>query len=299
MNLRQLEYLVAIADAGSLTGAAEGLFVSQPSLSQQIRALEQELGGELLERLPRGVRLTVAGQSLLPEAREAIRHAERGRHAARSALELEAGQLELAVATSTVAGILPSVLRTWQQSHPRIEVSLLEFPHRRSLDEAVRDGAGDVALGQLPASWPGPIERLGWEEFKVVLPFGDPLLDQPAVELASLARRRWVHFATTHGLAAVVDFCCATAGFSPRVSVRTSQVPAAARFAATGLGPALMPEHTIPDALVELARPASPPIARAVVAFTRTGWSPLTSAFLDTLRTYPWRSKPHGAIDLG
>src|SRR5947209_4175210 len=69
MNLRQLEYFVAIAERGSLTAAAEALLVSQPSLSQQVRALERELGGQLVERLPRGVRLTAAGQELLVEAR--------------------------------------------------------------------------------------------------------------------------------------------------------------------------------------------------------------------------------------
>src|SRR5437764_8083327 len=96
MNLRQLEYFMTIAEEGSITRAAERLFVSQPSLSQQVLALEQELGGELLERLPRGVRLTAAGQELLPEARATIRHARRARRSARMALELEAGHLEVA-----------------------------------------------------------------------------------------------------------------------------------------------------------------------------------------------------------
>jgi DNA-binding transcriptional LysR family regulator len=299
MNLRQLEYFVAIAEVGSVTRAAERLFVSQPALSQQIRALERELGGALLERLPQGVRLTAAGQSLLAEAHATLRHAERGRHAVRSALELEAAQLEIAVATSTAAGILPSVLRTWQLEHPRIEISLLEFPHRRALDDACRDGAGDIAIGAPPASWPGSLEHLGWEEFMVVLPAGDPLLERRSVRLDALARRRWVHFTPAHGLAEVIDFCCASAGYRPRVAVRTSQVPAAARFAATGLGPTLMPDHTIPDALVQFARPVSPRITRAVVAFTRADWTPLTSAFLSTLHTYPWRAKPGRAIDLG
>jgi DNA-binding transcriptional LysR family regulator len=299
MNLRQLEYFVAIAEAGSVTRAAERLFVSQPSLSQQMLALERELGGALLERLPQGVRLTAAGQGLLPEARATIRHAERARHAVRSALELEAAQLEIAVATSTAAGILPSVLRTWQLEYPRIEISLLEFPHRRALEEACRDGAGDIAIGAPPASWSGPLEHLGWEEFMIVLPAGDPLLHRRAVRLDALATRRWVHFSPAHGLAEVIDFCCASAGYRPRVAVRTSQVPAAARFAATGLGPTLMPEHTIPDALVQFARPVSPRVTRAVVAFTRTEWTPLTTAFLATLHTYPWRAKPGRAINLG
>jgi DNA-binding transcriptional LysR family regulator len=298
MNLRQLEYFVAIAERGSLTAAAEALHVSQPSLSQQVRALERELGGELIERLPRGVRLTAAGQELLGEARATLRHAQRARWQVRRALDLEVGRLDVAVTTSAALGILPVVLRDWQRRHPEIEVSLLEFPHRRALDEAVRDGAGDVAVGSLPESWPGEVRRLGWEEFVVVLPDGDPLLDRDNVGLDQLADRRWVHFAPGHGLAEVVDLCCARAGFNPRVAVRTSQVAAAPRFAAGGLGPALVPEHIVPDALMHLARPAAPRLIRAVCAYTRGGWTPLTRAFLETLHDFPWGPKPRGAVDL-
>jgi DNA-binding transcriptional LysR family regulator len=298
VNLRQLEYFVAIAEHGSLTSAAEELLVSQPSLSQQIRALERELGGALLERLPRGVRLTAAGQELLGEARAALLHADRARRSVRQALELEAGQLEVAVTTSAAAGILPVVLRDWQQRHPEIEVSLLEFPHRRALDEAVRDGAGDIAVGSLPDNWAGQVQRLGWEEFVVVLPDGDPLLERRAIDLGQLAERRWVHFQRAHGLAEVVDVCCAAAGFSPRAAVRTSQVSAAPVFAAAGIGPALVPEHIIPSALLHLARPALPRPTRVVCAYTRSRWTPLTQAFLDTLGDFPWGPKPRGAIDL-
>jgi DNA-binding transcriptional LysR family regulator len=298
MNLRQLEYFVTIAEVGSFTLAAERLLVSQPSLSQQIRTLERELGGALLERLPRGVRLTAAGQELLSEARATLLHAERGRRSVRQALELEVGQLEVAVTTSAAAGILPVVLRNWQQRHPEIEVTLLEFPHRRALDEAVRDGAGDVAVGSQPESWTGQVERLGWEEFVVVLPDGDPLLEGEAIGLAALADRRWVHFARAHGLAEVVDVCCASAGFSPRVAVRTSQVAAAPLFAAAGIGPTLVPSHIVPSALLRLARPASPPTIRAICAFTRGDWTPLTASFLETARAFPWGAKPPGAMDL-
>src|SRR6267378_6844074 len=91
MNLRQLHYVVVIADEGSFTRAAARLLVAQPSLSQQIKALEQELGGPLLERLPKGVRLTAAGKAFLPEAQAAVTHAERAQRNARSALGLEAG----------------------------------------------------------------------------------------------------------------------------------------------------------------------------------------------------------------
>jgi DNA-binding transcriptional LysR family regulator len=298
VNLRQLEYFVAIAESGSLTQAAERLLVSQPSLSQQIRSLEAELGGSLFERLPRGVRLTAAGHELLIEARATLAHAQRARRVVRRALELEVGQLEVAVTSSAALGILPAVLRDWQGRHPEIEVSLLEYPHRRALEEAARDGAGDIAVGSTPEDWNGEVRRLGWEEMVLVLPDGDPLLERDAVALTELADRRWVHYSRVTGLAAVVDFCCAAAGFSPRVAVRTSQVAAAPPFAAAGIGPALVPEHIVPAALQRLVRSATPRPVREVCAFTRGEWTPLTSAFLETLLAFPWGPKPQDALDL-
>jgi len=146
VNLRQLEYFVVIAEEGSFTRASERLLVAQPSLSQQIGALEAELGGPLLERMPRGVRLTMAGQNFLPEARAAIGHADRARRSVRMTLGLESGQLEIATITSTAAGILPSVLRRWQELHPSIEVSLSEYLHRRLLEDGVREGDGDIVF---------------------------------------------------------------------------------------------------------------------------------------------------------
>src|SRR5919198_2779626 len=103
MNLRQLECFVAVAADGSFTKAARRLKLSQPSLSQQIRRLEGELGGPLIERLPRGLRLTVAGTAFLPQAQAAVRAAERGAASARAALGLEAGGVGGAVFLS-VAG---------------------------------------------------------------------------------------------------------------------------------------------------------------------------------------------------
>jgi DNA-binding transcriptional LysR family regulator len=299
VNLRQLEYFVVIAEEGSFTRASERLLVAQPSLSQQIGALEAELGGSLLERLPRGVRLTMAGQNFLPEARAAISHANRARRSVRMALGLESGQLEIATNTSTAAGILPSVLRRWQELHPSIEVSLSEHLHRRLLDDAFRDGDSDMAVGSPPASWEGPIEPLGWEEFVLVLPDGDRMLRERSVDLAELADRRWVHFARGHGLADVVDLRCAAAGFTPRVAVRTSQVLAAPLFAAAGLGPALVPDHIVHDSVKGLVRPAKPRLVRQVVAFTRRDWSPVTRAFLDALHEYSWPRKPPRATNLG
>ena len=190
------------------------------------------------------------------------------------------------------------MLRDWQSRHPSLEVSLLEFPHRRALQDAARDGAGDIAIGSQPEAWSGPVQQLGWEELVLVLPDRDPHLELEAVELELLSDRRWVHYARSSGLSEVVDICCATAGFSPRVAVRTSQVAAAPSFAAAGIGPALVPEHIVPTALRRLVRPASPRPVRAVCAFARDQWTPLTQAFLDTLHNFPWGPKPPNALDL-
>jgi DNA-binding transcriptional LysR family regulator len=297
MNLRQLEYFVAIVEEGSFTRAAERLLVAQPSLSQQIGALERELGGALLERLPRGARLTVAGRSFLEEARRTIVHAERARRAARKAFGLEGGELQIVTIPSVAAGLLPEALRRWQRTYPAIELGVREFMHRRVMDEAVRDGEGDLAVGLVPKHWEGPIEPLGWEEFVLVMPQGDRLLRRRSIALAELADRKWVHFQRDHGLAEVLDVCFGAAGFSPRIALRTSQVAPAPMFAAAGLGPALVPDTIVPVNLRELVRPLEPRHARQVVAFTRE-WSATSRAFVDILHEHPWSERPPGAVEL-
>ena len=131
MNLRQLQYFMAIAEEGSFTRAAERLLVAQPSLSQQMKSLERELGGQLLERLPKGVRLTAAGKVFLTDARVSVAHAERATRAARSALGLEAGELEVATVTSVAFGVLPPAFELWHTRYPATTISLREYQHRR------------------------------------------------------------------------------------------------------------------------------------------------------------------------
>jgi|SRR5215216_2373708 len=297
VNLRQLEYFVTVAEERSVTRAAERLLVAQPSLSQQIGALEAELGGALLERLPRGVRLTSAGEIFLAEARAALAHADRARRSARMALGLHAGELQIATIPSVSAGLMPGALRRWQQLHPSIEVSLREFMHRRVLDEAVRDGHGDMAVGLVPKDWQGPIEELGWEEFVLVLPEGDPYLRRRSIALEELADRKWIHFQRDHGLAEVLDVCFGASGFSPQVALRTSQVAPAPLFAAAGLGTALVPDTIVPESLQPLVRPVKPRHARRLVAFAR-GWSPAARAFVDVLHEHGWKRRPRGSIEL-
>src|SRR5262245_2777592 len=118
MNLRQLVCFLAVAEEGSFTKGAERVGIAQPSLSQQIRGLETELGGQLIERLPRGISLTPAGRAFLPEARTAVQAAERAARSARATLGVDAGELGVATVRSIAIGILPTTLQRWHEQAP-------------------------------------------------------------------------------------------------------------------------------------------------------------------------------------
>jgi DNA-binding transcriptional LysR family regulator len=297
MNLRQLEYFVAIADEGSFTRGAERLFVAQPSLSQQIKSLELELGGQLLERLPNGVRLTAAGKAFLTDARLALAYATSAARSARSALGLEAGELEVATVTSVAFGVLPPAFELWHTRYPDTTVVLREYQHRRALDDAVRVGIGDIAVGPRPTHWTGPVIGLGWEEFVAVLPRSDPLAGRRRpVALEELADRAWVLFGPDHGLTELVLEACAGAGFGPRRTVQTGQVTAAAYLAAAGFGVALLPNNVVPNGLNAAVRSLKSPIVRELVAFARQKWTPFAQAFLDILQDQSWTGRPRSAI---
>jgi DNA-binding transcriptional LysR family regulator len=284
MTFRQLEYLVAVIDEGSFGRAAQRLYVSQPTLSQQIRALEAEVGGALVERLPRGVRPTPAGEALLPAARAALAATERARRAARMVLGLEAGELEIATVGTVAIGLLPPLLRRWRARHPARTVRLHEHRDGPALAEAVADGGADLGIGPRPDSWSGPLEPLGEEELVVVLPPGDPLRDRDdGVPLAALADREWVLFERGHALAQLTDTLCAEAGFTPEAAVRTAQIAAVPSLAAAGLGPALVPVNILAGQQRRAARSLDPPRSRELCAFTRAEWSPLARAFLDLI----------------
>ncbi|MER7465884.1 LysR family transcriptional regulator [Streptomyces sp. NPDC097981] len=280
-TLRQFEYLVTVVDSGSFTRAAELLHVSQPALSHQVRALERDAGGPLLERLPRAVRLTPMGRAMLPHARAALADAERARTAARRAVGLDGGEIQVAAVYSITLGILLPVLRAWHERHPQVRIRLMEFPHTDALLAAMAAGRADLAVGPQPRAWDGPVRELGPEEFVVAVPLGDPAPER--VRLADLADRSWVHYAPGNGLAEVVDQACAAAGFRPRAAVRTEQTAAAPLLAAAGLGPALVPESVLPPGFAGRVLRPEPPVLRMLAAYTRPHPDPLTTAFLDAL----------------
>jgi DNA-binding transcriptional LysR family regulator len=295
MNLRQLSCFIAVVDEGSFTRAARRIGLAQPSLSQHIRSLEEELDGALFERLPRGVVLTPAGRSLLPEARAAVRAVERGRQGARAALALESGELEIATVLSMAVGFLPRYIRQWHERHPHVGIRLHEFRHRTLLEDAVEQGVADFAIGPLPLrAWEGALEKVAWEEFVIVVPRSDPLAGRKEIAIGELADREWVLYHADHGLAGIVDEVCRRAGFSPRGTVRTSQAEGAARIASAGIGPALVPNNIVLPGIEGAVLHLRPRVIRDIAAYARTEWSPTVAAFVDVLRSEQ-PARPRGA----
>lgn len=244
-TLREFEYLMAVAETGTITAAAARLHVTQSALSQALIALERDFGGPLLHRNSRGVVLTAAARAALPEAQLALVAAARARRIARAVTGLDAGSVRLACAPSLTIGLLPTVLRRWQRLHPQIEIELEEHSSPQTGIEAVLSGRADLVVGAGPRTVPGLQARvLGTEELLVALPADDPAVATPLPDLGPLADRRWVLFPTGHPVDQRLTALAAAAGFTPRVAVRLSETAAVPALAAAGLGPALVP-HTV------------------------------------------------------
>ena len=287
MTLRQLELLLSIAHWHSLTRASAELHLSQPALSVQLRLLEEELGCRLFERLPRGVQLTAEGRSFLPEAEAVVAAAERARRLLSHVVEGNAGVLRIGTVLSLSIGVLPVPLASLRRRHPDLSVELVEYEHRDSLEQGVSDGLCDVAVGPRPVDWYGFVETLGWEEFVVVVAPDDPLAPSAGpIDLQLLADRNWVLFSQRQGLSPFVHAACARAGFAPRGRLRTTQVSAAARLAASGAGPAMVPANVLEPGFAGVALRLRDPVRRELAVFSRdVAPGPLLLTFLETLRS--------------
>ncbi|WP_405149809.1 LysR family transcriptional regulator [Sphaerisporangium sp. NBC_01403] len=284
MRLRQLEYFVAVADHGSIRKAAAVLFVAQPSLSTQIAALEREVGGVLLNRQPRGVTLTPAGRVFLREARSTLAAAERAKRFASLALGGEQGELRFATVLSIAAGLVPAALLAWRAGRPDVRAYLHEYRSSAELERSTLQGLHDFAVGPRPSAAFEVIEFIGTEEFVVVLPEADPLLDSRSVDISALGDRPWVLFSRDHGLSAILGELFAAAGIAPESAVYTSQTDVAVRLATVGLGPTIVPDNVVPRPLRRYARSLAVPLLRDLYAYSTTPLPSLAQPFLDELR---------------
>lgn len=278
-----MEYFLTVVEESSFTRAAEALHVTQPALSHQVKALERSVGGQLLERMPRGVRLTPMGRAFLPHAQLAVRSARQAERAARAAAGAVGGELHVATVHALAVGMLPAVAARWRELHPGVALVLREYGSTEALEEQLERGVADLAVGPEPKEWTGPVVPAGREELVLVVPFDDPLAGREAVRLAELADRDWIRCAMEPVVQGqrFIDWACGTAGFTPRTVVRTEHTSTAVRMAAAGVGIVVAPAHMVRGAVGEDCALLSldPPWHRSLAVFSRVALTGAAAAF--------------------
>ena len=293
MNIRDLEYLVAVADHRHFGDAAAACFVSQPTLSTQIRKLEGELGVELIERNPRAIALTRVGERVVEEARLVLAHVRDLQLVALAARDPEAGSIRLGAFPTLAPYLLPHVISPLHHRFPRLELLLIE-EKSPDLVECLRDGSLDAALLASPVRADLHEEPLFDEEFVLATPVGHPLgAGEGPVAVAELAGHEVLLLDEGHCLRDQALSVCQLVGASERRSFRATSLETLRQMVVAGVGVTLLPRLAVTpaatDSLVirEFAEPA--PSRRISLYWRHTHPS---STFLATLAEELRRNLP-------
>jgi len=247
MELQQLKYFCAIADTGSFTRAAQQTHVSQPSLSQQIRKLEDELGARLIDRLGRTVQLTELGKSFLPRARAVLRDLEAARSDVVERKTSISGPIAVGVIPTIAPYFLPPILATFSRNYPEARVTVVEEITPLLL-ERIRAGTMDVAIVALPVparahdfqSFPLRVEKLF-----AVLPKQHSLAKRRAVSLGELQDDPFVLLRDGHCFRETAFAACKRARLSPKIVFESGQFSSILSMVSAGLGVSIVPAMAV------------------------------------------------------
>lgn len=244
MELRHLRYFVKVAEELHFGRAAERLGIAQPPLSQQIKALEQEVGVRLLLRTKRRVELTGAGAVFLDEARKILAQADQAVHVAQRAARGETGRLEVGFVGSVVFGKVPSIFHLMRLRYPDVSLVLQDLTTEEQV-EALKSYRLDVGLVRPPVFAAGSLAiRILWREpLLVVLPKTHRLAGQKRIALESLAGESFLQVPRHFGPGFYDQFIriCAQAGFAPKVVQEARTVPTIVSLIAGGMGVSIAP----------------------------------------------------------
>jgi DNA-binding transcriptional LysR family regulator len=289
MDLRQVRYFIAVAEEASFSAAAARLNMSQPPLSQQIKALEDELGIQLLQRHSRGVTLTDAGRVFLVRSHQIAEHVSA---ATREAVQSAAGcigTLRIGTIGSALYSILPVLLDRLKSALPEVEFTVREMSSSSQMTAVCAD---DLDLGVIhgPAHMRGLfVETIFTEPLCAAVPLSHPLARRAATELSALRNESFVLFARelAPGFFDRIIATCHRANFSPRIVHTARNLPAMIRMTAMNLGVSVLPESLAgafgsevsflpladPDATLELSiiRRADPVSALIASAWRHAG----------------------------
>lgn len=294
LDVRRLFLLAAIAEHGSLTGAAEAMMYTTSAVSQQMRRLEAEAGHVLFERHARGVVLTDAGEALAARARAIQREMAGARADLEELSGLRAGTLRIGSFPTASASVLPLVLTKFSRDHPEVAVSVRSAT-REPLREMLLMREVELAL----------LWEYDWSPFADSAISTEALLDDPTVlvvaagseigrgrpaDLRSLASARWIIRADGHPVADVLTRSCHAAGFAPSISYDAHDYQEAQAMVAAGLGIALAPRLSLTNLrddvrLVPLNPSTQVPVRRILLGrLTARRLTPAALGFQQTLR---------------
>lgn len=261
MELRQLEYLVAVVEEGSFTRAAERVHVAQSGVSAQIRRLERELGHELLDRSARSVTPTAVGRSVLPYARSALAAVSDARLAVSDLAGLVRGQVSVGMVTACASLDLTELLARYHERYPGVEIALSEG-NSDELVEGLRTGTLDLAWVGLAGPVPAGLatQVIVDEALVAAVAHGDALASEHTIRLAGLGARPLICLPRGTGLRRALDDGCAAVAFEPRIAFEASSPAVVADLASRGLGVAILPSSVAAAsretlATIELTRP--------------------------------------------
>ncbi|MEV4744057.1 LysR family transcriptional regulator [Streptomyces sp. NPDC049555] len=290
MELQQMRYVVAVAETGGFTRAAERCHVVQSALSHQIARLEKELGARLFDRTSRSVRLTPAGEAFVPVARQALEAADR----ARAEVDAVTGEVRgrLAVGTiSTVAAVDPAhELGRFRARYPQVRISL-RTAMSEALIEGVRQGTLDVAfIGLVPGMRPQGVRRkeLAHDELVAVVAPEHPLATRTRTDLQRLAGEPFVDFPVGSAARRQRDTAFEAAGLVTDVPFEVTDIAALVRLVRAGLGIGMVPK-AIASTLqgVHALQVRNAPSRVEMLVWGTLGPSPAATAFLSQLGADP------------
>ncbi len=277
LNVNRLRVLREVAQRGSFSAAAMALDYTQSAVSQQIAALEAETGLALLQRHPRGVSLTAAGQTLMGHAEAVLSDLEAAEIALAQIAGLRGGRLRMASFPSAGATLMPLAIATFRERHPEVELTLIEGEP----DEiAPRLRAGELDLALLFEFDPADPEQSGLNRVELLddplylaLPREHRLAARKRLRLEDLRGEAWVQTSADSACARHVVRSCHAAGFEPQAAFESDDYQTVQGLVAAGVGVALIPELALSgvrdDILVRALSPQSP--TRRVIAATASG----------------------------
>lgn len=281
VELRHLEYFVAVAEELSFTRASRRLHVVQSGVSSAIQGLERELGAVLFDRDRHRVTLTEAGRALLPEARATLAAAQAAAEAVAEAAAGLRGSLSIGTMVSTGSVDLPMLLGRFHEAHPGVLVRLRMMPAGSAdLARAVADGGLDLALLSLPGEAPAglTVRQLAHEPLWLICAAKHPLADRSVVALDALAGETFIDAPPGWGTRAIVDRAFAAAGIDRQVAFEVADYRTAAGLVGNGLGVAFVPA-SIARGLDGVARiPVSPALDWRILVASSASRRPSAAA---------------------